>query len=160
MKSNEYISSVMRSYSFHISVPPCWRHRMETYSKWSGALMFSFTCAWINGWVNNHEAGDLRWYCAHYDVTVMSQDSAASLVIWPYTHIAINTNGYHTMKTGIFLWSHIYRYLPKFSHLFFFSNIPFCIKYFALSYLIDTVWNLLDITYIRISQSKLDYLAI
>ena len=26
---------------------------------------------WINGWVNNREAGDLRHHCAHYDVTVM-----------------------------------------------------------------------------------------
>ena len=36
-----------------------------------GALMFSFICAWINGWVNNREAGDLRRHRAHYDVTVM-----------------------------------------------------------------------------------------
>ena len=36
-----------------------------------GALMFSLICAWINGWVNNHEAGDLRRHRAHYDVTVM-----------------------------------------------------------------------------------------
>ena len=28
-------------------------------------------CVWINGWVNNREAGDLRPYRAHYDVTVM-----------------------------------------------------------------------------------------
>ena len=28
-------------------------------------------CAWINGWVNNGEAGDLRCHCTHYDVTVM-----------------------------------------------------------------------------------------
>ena len=34
-----------------------------------GALMFSLICAWINGWVNNREAGDLRRYHAHYDVT-------------------------------------------------------------------------------------------
>ena len=27
-----------------------------------GALMFSLICVWINGWVNNHEAGDLRCY--------------------------------------------------------------------------------------------------
>ena len=27
--------------------------------------------AWINGWVNNREAGDLRRYRAHYDVIVM-----------------------------------------------------------------------------------------
>ena len=28
--------------------------------QWRGALMFSLICAWINGWVNNCEAGDLR----------------------------------------------------------------------------------------------------
>ena len=33
--------------------------------------MFSLICAWINGSVNNHEAGDLRRNRAHYDVTVM-----------------------------------------------------------------------------------------
>ena len=30
-----------------------------------------FICAWINGWVNNREAGDLRRHRAHYDVTAM-----------------------------------------------------------------------------------------
>ena len=39
--------------------------------QWRGALMFSFICVWINGWVNNREAGDLRRYRAHYDVIVM-----------------------------------------------------------------------------------------
>ena len=39
--------------------------------QWHGALIFSLICVWINGWVNNGEAGDLRRYCAHYDVTVM-----------------------------------------------------------------------------------------
>ena len=28
--------------------------------KWRGALMFSLICAWINGWVNNREAGDFE----------------------------------------------------------------------------------------------------
>ena len=36
-----------------------------------GALMFSLICACINGWVNDHEAGDLRCHRAHFDVTVM-----------------------------------------------------------------------------------------
>ena len=36
-----------------------------------GTLMFSLICTQINGWVNNGEAGDLRHYRAHYDVTVM-----------------------------------------------------------------------------------------
>ena len=39
--------------------------------QWRGALTFSLICVWINGWVNNCEAGDLRCYCAHYDVIVM-----------------------------------------------------------------------------------------
>ena len=39
--------------------------------QWSGALMFSLICVWINDWVNNGEAGDLRRYSIHYDVTVM-----------------------------------------------------------------------------------------
>ena len=67
-----------------------WRHQMETFSallaicagnspvpvnsphkgQWREALMFSLICAWINGWVNDREAGDLRRNCAHYDITV------------------------------------------------------------------------------------------
>ena len=39
--------------------------------QWRGALMFSLICVWINSWVNNNEAGDLRHYPAHYDITVM-----------------------------------------------------------------------------------------
>ena len=70
---------------------PWWRHQMETFPRywpfvrgihrspvnsphkcqWCGALMFSLICVWINGWVNNREAGDLRRYRIHYDVIVM-----------------------------------------------------------------------------------------
>ena len=39
--------------------------------QWRGALMFSLVCVWINGWVNNREAGDLRRYSVHCDVIVM-----------------------------------------------------------------------------------------
>ena len=39
--------------------------------QWRGALMFSLNCVWINGWVNNREAGDLRRSRAPYDVIVM-----------------------------------------------------------------------------------------
>ena len=39
--------------------------------QWRRALMFSLICVWINDWVNNREAGDLRRYRAHYNVTVM-----------------------------------------------------------------------------------------
>ena len=33
--------------------------------------MFSLICIWINGSVNNREAGDLRRNRGHYDVIVM-----------------------------------------------------------------------------------------
>ena len=39
--------------------------------QWRRALMFSLICIWINCWVNNREAGDLRCYHTHYDVIVM-----------------------------------------------------------------------------------------
>ena len=43
--------------------------------QWRGALMFTLICARINGWVNDREAGDLRRYCAHYDVIVMESET-------------------------------------------------------------------------------------
>ena len=60
--------------------PRCWPlvrgiHRSPVNSphkgQWRGASMFSLICVWINCWVNNREAGDLKWYRAHYDIIVM-----------------------------------------------------------------------------------------
>ena len=42
--------------------------------QWRGTLMFSLICAWINAWVNNREADDLRRHRGHYDVIVMFAD--------------------------------------------------------------------------------------
>ena len=73
-----------------------WRHQMEAFSallaicagihrspvnsshkgQWRGALVFSLICFWINGWVNNRDAGELRRYRVHYDVTVMGCPSS------------------------------------------------------------------------------------
>ena len=75
-----------------------WRHQMETFSallalcagnspvpvnsphkgQWRGALMFALICAWINDWVNNREAGDLRRHRGHYDVNVIWSHLSAS----------------------------------------------------------------------------------
>ena len=69
-----------------------WRHQMETFSASLGvgagnspvtgefptqrpvARSFAvlFICSWINGWVNNGEAGDLRRHRAHYDGIIMT----------------------------------------------------------------------------------------
>ena len=42
--------------------------------QWRGAVMFFLICVWINGWVNNRKAGDLRRYRIHYDVIVMMKN--------------------------------------------------------------------------------------
>ena len=34
---------------------------------------FLWSAPWINGWVNNHQAGDLRCHRAYYDVIVIQQ---------------------------------------------------------------------------------------
>ena len=62
--------------------------------QWHGALMFSLICAWINGWVNNHEAGDLRRHHTHYDITVMFHYSVYSFHLeWlPRAWIQSTTN--------------------------------------------------------------------
>ena len=44
--------------------------------QWCGAVMFSFICAWINGWVNNRAADDFRCHHAHYDVIIMDMIAA------------------------------------------------------------------------------------
>ena len=50
-------------------------HRSQVNSphkgQWRVALMFSLIFVWINGSVNNREAGDFRRHRAHYDVIVM-----------------------------------------------------------------------------------------
>ena len=76
-----------------------WRHQMETFSallalyvgnspvtgefpsqsRWRGALGFSLICAWIDGWVNNPEAGDFRRHRAEYDVIAVNYRPVANL---------------------------------------------------------------------------------
>ena len=87
-----------------------WRHQMETFPRnwpfvwgihrspvnsphkgqWRGALMFSLICVWINDWVNNREAGDLRRYRAHFDVTVMWHN----LTVYAMKYVKSSVVGY------------------------------------------------------------------
>ena len=84
-----------------------------------------FFDAWINGWVNNGDAGDLRRHGAHYDVTVMysghprhfaSQLPESSRV--PFQH---------TGTRGHFLWkkklTEMISYLTNFAKLWNLTQI-------------------------------------
>ena len=50
--------------------------------QWRGTLVFTLICAWIDGWVNNREVGDLRRHCDHYDVTVMKETKSDLLILF------------------------------------------------------------------------------
>ena len=64
--------------------------------QWRGALMFSLICVWINGWVNNREAGELRRYRANYYVTIMFTVGC----IFPYS--LIRKQSYFLLKQNCF----------------------------------------------------------
>ena len=55
--------------------------------QWRGALMFSLSCASINGWVNTGEADDLRRHRAHYDVTLMYIQFLFNVIIHAYNNV-------------------------------------------------------------------------
>ena len=59
--------------------------------QWHRALMFSLICVWINGWVNNREAGDVRRYRAHYDVTIMWWGWDGTMIMAPTVAIGQHT---------------------------------------------------------------------
>ena len=67
--------------------------------KWRGALMLCLICAWINGWVNNREASDLRRHRAHYDVNVMKADDGEIIFSIKHTSRCMHLNvGKKSMK--------------------------------------------------------------
>ena len=80
---------------------PWWRHQMQVFfqrywpfvreihrspgissdkGQWRGDLMFSLVCPWINGWVNDREAGDFRRHRTHYEITLMVYPVTSSLI--------------------------------------------------------------------------------
>ena len=56
-------------------------HEMETFSALL-ALCAENSPVWINDWVNNREAGDLRRHRTHDDVIVMEYDHIVTLFCW------------------------------------------------------------------------------
>ena len=70
---NEQMESFSTSLAFVRGI-----HRSPVNSphkgQWRGAVMFSLICAWMNGWVSNREAVDLRRHRVHYDFTHMQEE--------------------------------------------------------------------------------------
>ena len=102
--------------------------------QWRRTLMFSLILAWINGWVNNGEAGDLRRHHAHYDVTVMhfKHQTDVFIIVYINTMYTLN-NAYIRLRllTKRYLRCLFYTcYCNKFIFLLFLqfarSNSPKC----------------------------------
>ena len=96
IKSSIYIGFRSRIHliSKHLATFPWWRNQMETFSALlalcagnspvtgefpsqrpvTQSFDVFLICAWINNWVNNRKAGDLRRHRVHYDVTVTFWD--------------------------------------------------------------------------------------
>ena len=83
--------------------------------QWRWALIFSLTYVRINGWVNNHESGDLRRHRAHYDVIIMRKSLSVTPPLGqtgishtPWIHQANFCNchyQYQPLSRSIALWT-------------------------------------------------------
>ena len=51
-------------------------------AQWRGALMFFLICAWIKGWVNNREAGDLIRHRTLFNIAMYLYFLHARLLSW------------------------------------------------------------------------------
>ena len=76
---------------FRVTGPLCGEftgYRWIPRTKASGAehWCFLWSAPWINRWVNNREAGDLRRHRAHYDVIVMLNEQLNSCWWYMYHH--------------------------------------------------------------------------
>ena len=96
--------------------------------QWRGALMFSLICIRIHGLVNNREAGDLRCYRAHYDVTIMYK---LTLSISHLPLFFLQSRDYQESKQSIispyakwppFCSQHFQMHLHEWKSLYFDSN--------------------------------------
>ena len=80
---------------FRVTGPLCGEltsHQWILLTKASDAELWCFlwSAPWINGWVNNPEAGDWRCHRTHYDICVMSSInfSTASFILF---HISMGS---------------------------------------------------------------------
>ena len=72
--------------------------------QWRGALIFSLICVWINGWVNNREAGDLRRRRIHYDVILIINQPPRLIVVYKTTPVC---------DIILFMEGHVMDYMRK-----------------------------------------------
>ena len=66
--------------------------------QWHGGLMFFFIYAWISGWVNIREAGDMRHHHVHYYTIIV-------MLLWRGTHFPNYSWIYNSILQKKYLYS-------------------------------------------------------
>ena len=91
---------------------PGWPVNSLHKGQWHAALMFSSICAWINGWVNHHEAGGW-WletpYCSlwhHCNANIMDYSDA----LWAVHIFKLNKVNCVYVSMGI-LYMHLHKFI-------------------------------------------------
>ena len=91
---------------FHVTDHLCGEFTVTPYKGlWHWASMFSFIFAWLNGWVNSHEAGYFRHQHVHYDVTVMMQTTLL------YNYLSMSQSQINSVSKGspqINIWDELW----------------------------------------------------
>ena len=124
--------------TFRVTGPLCGEftgHRCIPLTKASNAELWCFlwSAPWINGWVNNREAGDLRHHRAHYDVigTVTALDfySSRTCQVFNYilTQMVCKTHLSHFMLYTYISFIYAFVYIILFTWAHSFTNISMCI---------------------------------
>ena len=154
-----------------------WRHQMETFCALLAICAGNspvptqrpvtrsfgfFICARINGWVNDHEDGDLRHYRGHYDVTVMKQWKGSDMhdifpyvwvfTIWNVIFYCLNSLSYLGLVSISFM---IFMYI---SQLHWIYSAPSRIPAFWLMLSVDFEQSYLILSYLvssRLTSSHL-----
>ena len=119
---NLHMMTSLNGNIFRVAGPLCGEftgHLWPPRTKASDAELWCFlwSAPWINSWVNNREAGDLRRHCAHYDIIVMTKGKLPSVLLeqqmmfsynheilmrYHYSHKMIGSILFHPAKIVIY----------------------------------------------------------
>ena len=107
---------------FRVTGPVCGEfigHRWIPLTKASDAGLWCvlWSAPWINGWVNNREAGDLRRNRAHYDVIVMNKVANVDILPTSISQTSVDVRTRISNYIHLKGWG-VISYLPLFRRWF------------------------------------------
>ena len=125
---------------FRVTGPLCGEftgHRWIPLTKASDVELWCFLWSgpWINGWVNNPEAGDLRRHRAHYDVIVMIHQWPGLIDRCPVAILCTNFK-----MADIFVIKYAFQIWVNIQRTFCWHDLTF-IPTWISNYIHQTMWD-------------------